>query len=111
MTTVTLSPVPDLTAAVGVPRVAGIAYPLGRTLGRPGDSAGQAEVLRAALRVTETAREPGTVVDLPFAGPDPPARVRTGPAELAPIVKLLKRRPWLLPYLLDRDPPARVKRD
>jgi len=108
--TVTLSPIPDLTAAVGVPRVAGIAYPPGRMLGRPGDTDGQTEVLRAALRVAETAQEPGTVVDLPFAWPDPPARVRTGPAEPPPIVTLLKRRPWLLPHLLDRDPPAPTKK-
>ena len=107
MTTVTLSPIPDLTASVGVPRLAGIAYPSGRTFGRPGDAGGQTEVLRAALRVTETARDPGTVVDLPFVWPDPPASVQTGPAEPPPIVTLLKRRPWLLPRLLDRNPPAR----
>jgi hypothetical protein len=77
LTTVTLSSIPDLTAAVGVPRVAAIEYPQGRPLGQPGDAEGQAAVLRAALSVTETAEDPGTVVDLPFEWPEPPSRVRS----------------------------------
>ena len=103
LTTVTLSPIPELTAAVSVPRVAAIGYPLGRPLGQPGDAAGQAEVLRAALRVAASAETPGTLVDLPFEWPEPPSRVRSSPAEPPPIVKLLKRKPWLLPRLLNRE--------
>src|SRR2546426_6709798 len=38
--TVTLSWMPDLTRAVGVPRLAGIGYPLSRPLGRPHDAEG-----------------------------------------------------------------------
>ncbi|MBI4310723.1 MAG: hypothetical protein HY681_02985 [Chloroflexi bacterium] len=37
---------------------------LGRTVGPPGDAARQREVVRAALRLLETATEPGTVVEL-----------------------------------------------
>lgn len=105
--TVTLSPVPDLTAAVGAPRVAAIEYPLGRTFGMPGDAAGQTAVLRAALRVLETAQRPGAVVHLPFEWPESvkQARAAMEPAEPPPIVRLLKRKPWLLPRLLNLDPP------
>ncbi len=105
--TVTLSPIPDLTAAVGAPRVAAIEYPLGRSLGIPGDAEGQRAVLRAALRVLETAQRPGTVEHLPFEWPESVARARAEmePAEPPPIVGLLKRKPWLLPRLLNLDPP------
>jgi hypothetical protein len=103
LVTVTLSPVPDLTAAVSVPRVAAIGYPLGRPLGQPGDAEGQAAVLGAALRVVETAENPGTAVDLPFEWPEPRSRVRSSPAEPPPIAKLLKRKPWLLTRLIDRE--------
>jgi len=105
LATVTLSPIPDLTAAVGVPRIAAIEHPAGRNLGRPGDAEGQTAVLRQALRVVETAEAPGTIVDLPFRWPESPARARGNPAEAPPIAKLLARKPWLLPRLLDMDPP------
>jgi len=105
--TVTLSPVPDLTAAVGAPRVAAVEHPLGRSLGLPGDVEGQTAVLRAALRVLETARNPGTVQHLPFKWPESVARARRimEPSEPPPIVGLLKRKPWLLPHLWNLDPP------
>jgi len=63
--TVTLSNIPDLTAAVGVPRVAAIEYPQGQLFGSPGDTDGQAAVLRAALSLVNELDRPG-VVDLPF---------------------------------------------
>ncbi len=105
LTTVTLSTIPDLTASVGAPRVAGIEYPPGRSFGRPGDVDGQAAVLRAALGVVETAEHPGVVVDLPFEWPERPSRARCDPPEPPPIVTLLKRKPWLLPRLVSRDVP------
>ena len=37
---------------------------LGRTIGAPHDDEGQREVVRAALRLLEDARSPGTVVEL-----------------------------------------------
>jgi hypothetical protein len=105
MTTVTLSSIPDLTASTGAPRVAAIEYPCGRPLGQPNDAAGQAAVLRAALNLAETATQPGSVLDLPFEWPEPPSRVKSSPPEPPPIVKLLKRKPWLLPRLFHRNPP------
>jgi len=49
--TVSLSMIPDLTRAVGVPRLAGISYPMGRPLGRPHDAEGQRAVLRPVLEL------------------------------------------------------------
>lgn len=106
LSTVTLSPIPDFTASVGAPRVAAIGYPLGRPFGRPGDAEGQKDVLRAALRVLQTADTPGTVVDLPFEWPEPPSKVKSSSSAEAPIATLLKRKPWLLPKLIAREPPG-----
>ena len=93
--TVSLSMIPEFTRSVGAPRVAAIEYPMGRPLGQPGDREGQLAVLRAALRVAETASRPGEVVDLPFQWPEPPSQVRSSPAEPPPIARLVTRRPWL----------------
>jgi len=100
--TVTLSPIPDLTAAVGVPRVAAIEHPCGRPFGQPGDAERQRAVLWAALRLVESLERPA-VVDLPFEWPERPSRVRSHPTEPPPIATLLKRKPWLLPRLFSRD--------
>jgi hypothetical protein len=95
--TVSLSMIPDLTRAVGVPRLAGISYPFGRPLGQAHDANGQREVLRAMLEVLPAAHAPDTYVELPFAWPDSPAKARNESKDLppAPIVELLTRKPWL----------------
>lgn len=105
LATVTLSPIPDLTASVGVPRVGAIGHPLGRLFGRPGDATGQRDVLRAALGVLESAESPGAVIDLPFQWPEPPSKARAQGGVEPPIATLLKRKPWLLPRLFSRTPP------
>jgi hypothetical protein len=99
--TVTLSMIPELTRAVGVPRLAGISYPMGRPLGRPHDADGQRAVLRRVLEVLSTAVAPDTYVELPFTWPESPAQARNASKDLPPppIVELLKRKPWLLANL------------
>jgi hypothetical protein len=99
--TVTLSLIPDLTRAVGVPRLAGISYPFGRPLGRPHDADGQRAVLRAMLEVLASASRADTCVELPFTWPESPAQARNASKDLPPppIVELLKKKPWLLPAL------------
>ena len=58
MSTITLSPMPDWTQAMGVPRLVGVEYPLGLTVGRPGDKVMQTAVLRDTLRaLVEAERE------------------------------------------------------
>ncbi len=101
--------IPDLTRSVGVSRLAGISYPMGQPFGRPHDADGQRAVLRAALDLLATAREPGTYVELPFAWPESPARARNASKDIppAPIVDLVLRKPWLLANLYS----GRIPRD
>ena len=86
---------PAFTRIVGPPRVAGLAYPFGRSLGQPGDAAGQRAVLRAALDALEVIDRPGGAVQLPFVWPEPPAKARGKLKEPPPIGKLLQQKPWL----------------
>jgi hypothetical protein len=99
--TVALSMIPELTRAVGVPRLAGISYPMGRPLGRPHDADGQRAVLRQVLELLSSAPAPDTYVELPFVWPESPAQARNASKDLPPppIVELLKRKPWLLANL------------
>lgn len=101
ISTVTLSLIPELTRAVGVPRLAGISYPFGRPLGKPHDADGQRAVLRAMLELLPIASGPDTYVELPFTWPESPAQARNASRDLAPapIVEMLKHKPWLLPAL------------
>ena len=91
--------IPEFTRAVGVPRLAGIAYPLSRPMGCPGDADGQREVLRALLDLLVSATAPDTYVELPFIWPETPAQARKGADVHPPISQLLARKPWLLPKL------------
>ncbi|HSN67599.1 MAG TPA: hypothetical protein VLV48_00015 [Thermoanaerobaculia bacterium] len=106
--TVGLSWIPDLTLAVGVPRLAGIAYPAGRSLGRVGDAEGQRAVLRATLGLLESAEGPGAYVELPFEWPETRAEALKATREHAPppITELLLRKPWLVPALWRGEIPA-----
>jgi len=101
LSTVTLSWMPDLTRRVGVPRLAGISYPLSRPLGRPHDADGQRAVLRATLDLLEQATGPDHYVELPFEWPETVAEARNASRGVppAPIVDLLTRQPWLVPRL------------
>lgn len=99
--TVALSMIPDLTRAVGVPRLAGISYPMGRPLGPPHDADGQRAVLRSMLEVLPAAAGPDTYVELPFMWPESVAQARNASKDVrpAPIVELVTRKPWLLANL------------
>jgi hypothetical protein len=101
LATVTLSWIPELTRAVGVPRLAGIGYPAGRSLGRPHDPDGQRAVLRATLELLASAAEPNGYVELPFQWPETPAQARNVSKDVppSPIVELLRRKPWLVANL------------
>lgn len=103
---VSISMMPNLTRAVGAPRVAGIAYPLSRPMGRPGDAVGQRAVLRAVLDVLAAATRAGTYVELPFVWPETPRQARKGSEIHPPITRLIMRKPWLLARLYSGDIPA-----
>lgn len=96
---------PALTASVSVPRLAAIEYPLGRTLGQPGDAAGQLAVLRATLYALETIQTPGGSLNLPFEWPESPKFVQNNTMENPPIARYIVKHPWMLPRLLSRDVP------
>lgn len=99
--TVALSMIPDLTRAVGVPRLAGIGYPMGRPLGQPHDADGQRAVLRSMLELLAAASGPDSYVELPFVWPESPAQARNASRDVPPppIVELLRRKPWLVANL------------
>jgi hypothetical protein len=104
--TIALSSIPDLTSAVGVPRLAAIEYPLGYLLGQPGDAEGQMAVLRATLQALAETTTPGSVTHLPFEWPASARRLNARPPKTPPISKYLLRHPWLIPNLLSREVPA-----
>ena len=58
-----------ITASANPPRAAYLDYPLGHTAGQPNDLAGQIEIATAALRLIETATEPGQIQPLPYQWP------------------------------------------
>ncbi len=93
-----LSMIPDPTRAVGVPRLAGINYPMSRPLGGPHDADGQRAIVLAMLELLAAAQAPDTYVELPFVWPESPAQARNASKDLPPppIVELLTRKPWLL---------------
>ena len=106
ISTICLSNIPDLTAAVGVPRLVAIEYPFARTLGRPGDGPGQMEVLRSTLRAGRDIEGPGGIRHLPFTWPESRAKAQAHPPELPPIAVYLKRHPWHLPKFMAREIPG-----
>ena len=106
ISTITLSCIPDLTAAVGVPRLAAIEHPLGYSVGQPGDRRGQLAVLSAVFEALAGISEPGCVVHLPFEWPPSARRLNAHAPETPPISKYLMKHPWQIPKLLSRSVPA-----
>lgn len=102
--------IPDLTAAVGAPRVAAIEFPFGRPLGQPGDAGTQRAVLRATLQGLADAAAPGSLVELPFRWPEPPAEVRWHPKEPSPLGRFLASDPAAFRRLLAGEVPAAASR-
>jgi hypothetical protein len=88
MSTLTLTMTPEFHREVGIPRVAAIEYPYGRTVGQVDDSDGQRKVLLAALSFLETAQTPGQICNLPFTWPEEPKHTKWQPPEISPIIKL-----------------------
>jgi hypothetical protein len=106
MSTITLSSIPDLTSAVGVPRLVAIEYPLGYLLGQPGDREGQTAVLRSTLQALTKMSRPGSITHLPFEWPTSARRLSARPPKTPPISRYLLRHPWHIPNLFSRDVPG-----
>lgn len=105
ISTICMSNIPDLTASVGTPRLVAIEFPFARTLGFPGDAKGQMEVLRATLAAGLDILEAGGIRHLPFKWPETKAKAKADPPEPPPIGPYLKRRPWYLSNLINREIP------
>ncbi|MBN2388246.1 MAG: hypothetical protein JXB85_14610 [Anaerolineales bacterium] len=103
--TISISNVWELTASVGVPRVAAVEHPFSALMGLPGDQARQGDVLRLALRALAEASEPGSVVHLPFRWPVDDDLDRYQPPEPPPITQYLKRHITQIPQLIRREIP------
>ena len=63
--TVCLTSAWSITHRVNPPRAAFVDFPLGHTAGKPHDRAVQQLIVRSALELLVTVREPGTMVALP----------------------------------------------
>lgn len=61
--TVSFSLTKDLTRAVGVPRSVFVKWPLGHPLGEPGNAAQQRTLIFDALRLLQTAKTPGQMLE------------------------------------------------
>jgi hypothetical protein len=103
--TVTLSNIPELTAAVGVPRLVGIEFPFGQIVGRPGVAQDQLAVLQGTLDAVQEMQRSGCISSLPWKwdGTEPGSQLH--PRIPPPIAVYLKRHPWQLLKLFSRDPP------
>lgn len=95
--------IPELSVAVGSPRIVGIGYPGSVPFGPRGDRDGQRAVLRASLEAAAGMRVPGERVDLPFEWPET-VRVPK-PPKPPPIANAIMKRPWLFLKLRDGDIP------
>jgi hypothetical protein len=90
ISTVMVTAMPDLAERAGVPRIVGLEFPFGHTLGHAGDREEQMKVIRGALRVLRDAREPNVVEHLPYEWPDAERwKQQWHPKEPAPIIALL----------------------
>ena len=103
--TICLSNIPDLTAAVSVPRIAAIEYPFGQNLGPAGDDTTHLAVLRATLQALVEFQTPGEALHLPFEWPEF-AEIRH-PDPPPPIVEYLKTHPFQVVKLIRRQIPEK----
>ncbi len=101
-----LSSIPDLTASVGVPRLAAVEFPLGYLFGPPHDRATQRIVLDEVLSLLEEAPRPGTVKHLSLDWPDPGDIAPLDPPCPAPIVSYLLKHPLQIKDFFKRKVPG-----
>lgn len=102
----TLSSIPDLTASVGVPRLAAVEFPLGYLFGPPHDREIQRKVFDEVLSVLEEAQGPGVVKHLSLDWPDPQGIAPLEPPRPAPIVNYLLKHPLQIKDFLKRRVPG-----
>jgi len=91
ISTVLVTMMSDVAERIGVPRIVGLEFPFGHTLGHAGERDEQTKIIRDALRVLRDAREPNTVEHLPYEWPDVERWKREWhPSEPSPIIAFLR---------------------
>ena len=88
--TICLTMIPEFHRQIGIPRVAGIEYPFGRTVGQVNDVHGQRKVLLETISCLERAKKPGEVFHLPFTWPEEAKETKWHPPEISPILKFFQ---------------------
>jgi hypothetical protein len=92
ISTVLVTMMPYWADKLGAPRTLGVEVPFGHPLGMPGDAAMQMRIIRAALSLLESAREPGAEADVEVEWPQLPDEARRDwqPSEPSPIIKMMR---------------------
>lgn len=71
ISTVVVTNMPVWAERTGVPRTLAVEFPFGHILGQPGNKEQQMRVIRQALDLLESAKEPGTIVHFQERWPAP----------------------------------------
>ncbi len=92
--TILVTMMPYWAERIGVPRTLGVEFPFGHPLGQAHDVEQQMRVIRQALRLLETAEEPGTIVHATESWPVPQKEAYKAwqPAKPSPIINELAPR-------------------
>lgn len=70
LVTVSLSQMPFVIQKIGVPRSVAIEFPFGMIWGHPGERDMHRAVMDSMLELAGSARQPGTIVELPYVWPE-----------------------------------------
>ncbi len=91
LSTVLVTVMPYWAERLGVPRTAGVEFPYGHPLGRPGDRDTQTGIIREALRLLEEASGPGEIRELDYVWPQDldEAKKDWQPLEPSPIIRMM----------------------
>lgn len=93
LATVIVTMMPVWSERIGAPRTLAVPHPYGQPMGPVGDRARQRQVLRRALSMLESAREPGHIEESQFDWPEPQQAKRDWqPSKPAPIIRHLAER-------------------
>ena len=91
LSTVLVTVMPYWSERLGVPRTAGVEFPYGHPLGRPGDRDTQTRIIREALRLLEEATGPSEIRELDYVWPQDldEAKKDWQPLEPSPIIRMM----------------------
>ncbi|MHB8780307.1 MAG: hypothetical protein ACYC55_02820 [Candidatus Geothermincolia bacterium] len=107
LVTVSLTQMPFITEKIGVPRAVAVEFPFGMIWGKPGDAATHRELLGHMLETAAAAREPGTILQLPYTWAEEDVRKRDWfPAEPPPWMADQEKIMQMVEFIRNGDPLA-----